>query len=198
MSNSEAIDEAFSLLQERDLEKASLEADSLQTLTSDLQRFLNNNHRKQMERVEEKISKIEERCCKEVRETIKKHTRQELEKNFQDVAESCQEDVSEMFSSLLSQIKEDAKRLNNEVDRTNFLCQDIQNKYTFKWCKPWFVLTLSTALTGAFIGMGLFLMQTGPLAVFLMNKKIRNAYDLGLRVIDYREEEKAQLQERSK
>ena len=188
MPNSEPKDEVFSELEENALESASLEADSLQTLTSDLQRFLNKNHRKQMEKIEEKISEIEERCCQEVRKTIKKYIRRQLKKNLQDVTESCETKVSEMFSSLLSQVEGDARRLNNEVDRTNILCQEIQKKYTFKWCKPWFVLVFSTALTGAFMGMGLFLMQTSPLAVFLMNKETRKIYDLGMSYAETRDE----------
>jgi len=179
MSNLQHKDQAFATLQESALDSASFKAESLETLSSDLQRFLNKHHRKQMEDIEEKIAKIEERCCQEIRQAVEKHISLQLKKNFQEVVQSCETSVSQMFSSLLSQAKQDVGSLNSAVDRTNTLCEAIQKRYAFKWGKPFLILIISTALTGAFMGTGLFLMQTSPIAVFLMNEKTRKIYNSG-------------------
>ena len=160
------------------METTSFKAESLETLSSDLQRFLNKHHRKQMEDIEEKIAKIEERCCQEIRQALEKHISNQLKKNFQEVIQSCQATVSQMFSSLLRQTEEDTRMLNYQVDRTNALCEDIQKRYAFKWGKPFFTLIISTALTGALIGLGLFLLQASSVVVFLMNKETRAIYEL--------------------
>ncbi len=179
MTHPESKDKDFSRLEDKALESASLNASSLDALTSDLQRYINKNHRKQMEEIEEKIAKIEERCCQEIRETLAKHTVLQFRKHFQEVVDSCQDKISHMFSSLLGKVEEDIRSLNNEINRTNRLCEEIQNQYKFRWSKPFLTLIGATALTGAFMGIGLFLLQMSPVAVFLMNEETRRLYDLG-------------------
>ncbi len=179
MTHPENKDKDFSRLEDKALESVSFNASSLDALTSDLQRFMNKNHRKQMEEIEEKMAKIEERCCQEIRETLAKHTVLQFRKHFQEVAHSCQDKISHMFSSLVGKVEEDIRNLNNEINRTNRLCEEIQNRYKFRWSKPFLTLIGATALTGALMGIGLFLLQISPVAVFLMNEETRRVYDLG-------------------
>ncbi len=74
--------------------------------------------------------------------------------------------------------------LHAAVNKTRVLCQDIQEKYNFRWGKPFLILIISTALTGALMGMTLFLMQVKPLAVFMMNEETRRIYDRGKDIIN--------------
>jgi hypothetical protein len=160
-------------------EKEALETSSNDALKLDLQRHLNKLHREQREDIEERISAIEKRCNEEIRKTLEKHVQIQIEKHFYETLESLQEKVFELFSPLVKQAEADVSQLQVAVYQTNHVCNDIQKKYAFRWGKPFALLIISTALTGAFMGLMLYLMQVGPLAVFLMNEEIRRTYDKG-------------------
>jgi len=63
-----------------------------------------------------------------------------------------------------------------------------ENECNFRWGKPFLILILTTALSGAFVALFLFLMQTPPLALFLMDARAREAYDYGMRHIVAKEQ----------
>lgn len=162
-----------------DFEKEALEKGSQEALESDIQRFLNKLHRKQREDIEEKISNIEERCRIEIRETLEKQVKLQLEKHFRTVVESCQGHIDQTLSSFIGQAQRAVNQLNHTVQQTNMLCHEIQEKYALRWGKPFLILMIGTTLTGAFMGLGLFMMQVPSVAVFLMNEQTRHAYELG-------------------
>lgn len=163
-----------------DFEKEALESSSNDALKLDLQRPLNKLHREQREDIEERISAIEKHCNEEVRKTLEKHVKIQIEKHFKETLESLQEKVFELFSPLVKQAETDVRQLQGAVHQTNHVCNDIQKKYSFRWGKPFAILIISTALTGAFMGLMLYLMTVGPLAVFLMNEEVRRTYEMGL------------------
>ena len=104
----------------------------------------------------------------------------ELETQFPKVAEACYGNLLKHLDPLLKQAQQNVGRLNTEIYRTNELCAEIQRKYNFRWDKPFLILILTTALSGTFVALFLFLMQTSPLALFLMDAKAREAYDYGM------------------
>lgn len=163
-----------------DLEKEALKEISLEIIKSDLQNSLSQLHQKNMAEVGNKISIIKEDCAKEIREGIKKHIQEQLEEHFQKVVQSCQTDISQAIAPLLRRAEQDLDSLNTTVSQTNMLCDVIQKKYSFRWEKPFLLLFGATIATGALIGVILFLFQTSPVAVFLMNEKTRRIYDSGL------------------
>ena len=55
------------------LEKEALKEISLEIIKSDLQKSLQQEHQKQREELEKRLSTIEERCRKEIREGIGTH-----------------------------------------------------------------------------------------------------------------------------
>jgi len=162
------------------LEKEALKEISLEIIKSDLQKFLQHVHQKDREELEKRISTIEERCRKEIRDGIDTHLHRQLTEHFRKVVQSCQGDISAAMSPLLKRADQDVSNLNNTVRTTNTLCHEIQEKYSFRWEKPFLILLGATIMTGTFIGVILFLLQTSPLAVFLMNEKTRRVYDSGL------------------
>ena len=162
-----------------DFEKEALEISSNDALKLDLQRHLNKLHREQREDIEERISAIEKRCNEEVRKTLEKHVKIQIETHFKETLKTLQVEVLQLFSPLMKRAEEDVSRLQLSVSKTNMLCSDIQQKYTFRWEKPFLILIVSTALTGALMGLMLYLMQVTPLAVFLMNQETRKVYDMG-------------------
>ena len=166
------------------LEKEALKEISLEIIKSDLQKFLQQAHQKEREELEKRISTIEDRCRKEIREGIDTHLHRQLTEHFRNVVQSCQGDISTAMSPLLKRAEQDVSNLNNTVRTTNTLCHEIQEKYSFRWEKPFLLLFGATILTGAFIGVILFLLQTSPVAVFLMNEETRRVYDDGLYWMD--------------
>jgi hypothetical protein len=166
------------------LEKEALKEISLEIIKSDLQKFLQQTHQKEREELEKRISTIEERCRKEIREGIDTHLHRQLTEHFRKVVQSCQGDISAAMSPLLKRAEQDVSNLNNTVRTTNTLCHEIQEKYSFRWEKPFLILFGATIATGALIGVVLFLLQTSPIAVFLMNKETRRVYDSGLYWMD--------------
>lgn len=166
-----------------DFEKEALETSSNDALKLDLQRHLNKLHREQREDIEERISAIEKRCNEEVRKTLEKHVKLQIETHFKETLKTLQGEVVALFSPLVKHSQQDVERLNVAVNNTNNLCHDIQKKYKFRWSRPWAILILSTALTSAFMGVMLYLMQVGPLAIFLMNENTRRIYEKGKVVI---------------
>jgi len=162
------------------LEKEALKEISLEIIKSDLQKFLQQTHQKEREELEKRIATIEERCRKEIREGIDTHLHRQLTEHFRKVAQSCQGDISAAMSPLLKRTEQDVSNLNNTIRTTNTLCNEIQEKYSFRWEKPFLLLFGGTILTGAVMGVILFLLQTSPVAVFLMNKETRRVYDSGL------------------
>lgn len=166
------------------LEKEALKEISLEIIKSDLQKFLQQAQQKQREELEKRISTIEERCAHEIREGIDAHLQRQLTEHFRKVVQSCQGDISAAMSPLLKRAEQDISNLNNTVRTTNTLCHEIQEKYSFRWEKPFLILLGATIATGALIGVILFLLQTSPVAVLLMNKKTRHVYDSGLYWLD--------------
>jgi len=166
------------------LEKEALKEISLEIIKSDLQKFLQQMHQKEREELEKRISTIEERCGHEIREGIDTHLHRQLTEHFRKVVQSCQGDISAAMTPLLKRAEQDVSNLNNTVRTTNTMCHEIQEKYSFRWEKPFLLLFGGTILTGAVTGVILFLLQTSPIAVFLMNKETRRVYDSGLYWID--------------
>jgi len=154
-------------------------------LKGDFQRYLKKLHREHIEDSKQ-----------EIRDTLEKSLSLQLEKHFQQLVQSSQRDISQMFAPLLKRAEEDVLSLNNAVNTTNALCQSTQQKYAFRWSKPFLILMISTALTGAFVGLALFLMQTSPLAVFLMDQKVREAYNYGVYWMGLKEKQKAKEEEK--
>jgi hypothetical protein len=173
------------------LEKEALKEISLEIIKSDLQKSLQQEHQKQREELEKRLSTIEERCRKEIREGIGTHLHRQLTEHFRKVVQSCQGDISTAMSPLLKRAEQDVSNLNNTVRMTNTLCHEIQEKYSFRWEKPFLLLFGGTILTGAIMGVILLLLQTSPIAVFLMNEKTRRVYDSGLYWLDLEKKIKA-------
>ena len=162
------------------LEKEALKEISLEIIKSDLQKSLQHLHQKEREELEKRISTIEERCAHEIRKGIDTHLHRQLTEHFRKVVQSCQGDISAAMAPLLKRAEQDVSNLNNTVRTTNTLCHEIQEKYSFRWEKPFLLLFGGAILTGAIMGVILFLLQTSPVAVFLMNEKTRRVYDSGL------------------
>jgi hypothetical protein len=162
------------------LEKEALKEISLEIIKSDLQEFLQQTHQKEREELEKRISTIEERCAHEIRDGIDICLHRQLTEHFRKVVQSCQGDISGAMTPLLKRAEQDISNLNNTVRSTNALCHEIQEKYSFRWEKPFLLLFGATIATGALIGVILFLLQTSPVAVFLMNEETRRVYDSGL------------------
>jgi hypothetical protein len=188
-------------------EKEALETSSNDALKLDLQRYLNKLHREQREDIEERISAIEKRCNEEIRKTLEKHVKIQIETHFKETLKALQVQVLQLCSPLMRKAEEDVSRLQLSVSKTNMLCHDIQEKYSFRWEKPFLLLIAGTALTGAFMGVGLLLLQVGPLAVFLMNEDTRMIYERGKngqkiqdlsRYIDYQIHEIKNLKKKGK
>lgn len=167
-----------------DLEKEALKEISLDIIKSDLQQSLKKLHQGQMDEVAKKISGIKEQCVKEIRETLEKNVKTQLETHFQAVIQSCQNDISKALSPLIKSAEQDVNCLNNTVSKANSVCQSIQEKYAVRWDKPFFTLISSTALTGACMGLILFLMQISPVAVLLMNERTREIYNAGIQKME--------------
>jgi hypothetical protein len=165
-------------------EKEALKEISLEIIKSDLQKFLQQVHQKQREELEKRIATIEERCAQEIRDGIDSHLHRQLTEYFQKVVQSCQSDIYTAMSPLLKRAEQDISNLNNTVRTINTLCHEIQEKYSFRWEKPFLLLFGGAILTGAIMGVLLFLLQTSPVAVFLMNGEARKVYDAGLYWLD--------------
>lgn len=188
-------------------EKEALETASNDALKLDLQRHLNKLHREQREDIEERISAIEKRCNEEIRKTLEKHVKIQIETHFKETLKALQVQVLQLFSPLMRKAEEDVSCLQLSVSKTNMLCHDIQEKYTFRWEKPFLLLIAGTAFTGVLMGIGLLLLQVGPLAVFLMNEETRRIYERGKngqklqelsRYIDYQIHEIKNLKKKGK
>ncbi|HCC24916.1 MAG TPA: hypothetical protein DEP85_05350 [Holosporales bacterium] len=173
------------------LEKEALKEISLEIIKSDLLKSLSELDQKNKEELQKKISAIKENCGHEIQDGIEKHIKKQLTEHFRGVVQSCQGDISKAIAPLLNHAEQDISNLNNTVRSTNTLCHDIQEKYTFRWEKPFLILIFSTILTGALVGSILFLLQTSPVAVFLMNKETRAIYDSGLYWLDFKKKIKA-------
>jgi len=170
------------------LEKEALKEISLDIIKSDLQKSLTQLHQKSMEDIGKRISSIEEQCVKEIRNGLEKYIQSQLDLHFPKVIQAYQGDISKILSPIVKKAEEDVDRLNNAVNKTNEFCQKIEAQYALKWNRPFLTLILSTAFAAALMGLGLFLMQVPAISVFLMNKKTRQAYDIGVRVLDYEKE----------
>ncbi|OJW46803.1 MAG: hypothetical protein BGO67_11645 [Alphaproteobacteria bacterium 41-28] len=171
-----------------DLEKEALKEISLEIIKSDLQKSLGQLNQKNMEDVGNKISEIKQHYAKEIKEGLQKHIKEQLEQHFQNVIQSHQDNISKVLSPIFKRAEEDRQRLNNIVNQTNEFCKNIQRQYTFKWDQPFLTLVLSTAATGALMGLGLLLFQIPFVSALLMNEHTRKAYDIGVRVLEYEKE----------
>ena len=116
----------------------------------------------------------------EIRDNIDACLQRQLTEHFRKVVQSCQGEVSALMTPLLKRAEQDVSNLNNTLRTTNTLCHEIQEKYSLRWEKPFLLLLGATIMTGTLIGVILFLLQTSPIAVFLMNKETRKVYDSGL------------------
>ncbi|OJW49687.1 MAG: hypothetical protein BGO67_04080 [Alphaproteobacteria bacterium 41-28] len=171
-----------------DLEKEALKEISLDIIKSDLQQSLGQLHQENMEDVGNKISEIKQQCVREIKEGLEKHIKDQLEQHFQKMLVSYQDGISKVLSFLFKRVEEDALRLNDVANQTHNFCKNIQRQYAFKWDSPYLTLILSTAATGALIGLGLLFLQIPFISALLMNEHTRKAYDIGVRVLEYEQE----------
>jgi len=160
----------------------------LEDLKADLVNTFKRLHLQQLTILEDKVAALEETCTKEIKTALTIHTKKQLETQFPKVAEVCYSNLLKQLEPLFKQAQQNVGHLNTEVYRTNELCAEIQRKYNFRWDKPFLILILTTALSGAFVALFLFLMQTSPLALFLMDAKAREAYDYGMRHLKAKEQ----------
>lgn len=174
--------------QQPDLETESQKDTSLEDFKADLVNIFKRLHLQQLAILESKIASVEETCTREIKTALAIHTKKQLEIQFPKVAEACYSNLLKQLEPLLKQAQQNVGHLNTEVYRTNELCAEIQRKYSFRWGKPFLILILTTALSGTFVALFLFLMQTSPLALFLMDDKGREAYDYGMHHIVAKEQ----------
>jgi len=152
---------------------------SSNTLKDDIQRFLNKHLGEQREQIEDKLSEIELRCSKEVKEAIKDQLGPRLEENFNRLVSSHEKQMQERLDSLTGGLNVNLARLDARIERASEICGDFDDQYRYMWFRPLVTVIVSTALTGALIGWGILLMQASPLAVFLMDEKTRAIYERG-------------------
>ncbi|EKE09292.1 MAG: hypothetical protein ACD_16C00195G0006 [uncultured bacterium] len=176
------------------LEKEALKEISLDIIKSDLKISLTQLHQKNMKEVKEEIAAIEERCAQEIKDGLETQLQKKLKVQFQKLIDSSQHDISKTLSPLVKGAEEDIQSLNHAVSQTNKFCTHIQKQYEFRWGHPSFLLLFTSALTGALMGLILFLLQVPSIAVLLMNAHTRKAYDIGVRVMNFEEELRTQPQ----
>lgn len=171
-----------------DFEKEVLGEMVLNTVQSDLQRYLDKFHLQQMKDIEVKMTGFEQTCAHQIQESLEQNVKLQLEAHFQKVVEACQKDISQMTSPLFNRAEKDVQSLNHTVSKANDFCENIQNQYALRWSQPFFVLIASAGLAGALMGIILLFMQVPLLSVLCMNAQTREAYETGLRVIEMRKE----------
>ncbi|MBS0271186.1 MAG: hypothetical protein JSR85_00890 [Proteobacteria bacterium] len=174
------------------LEKEALKEISLDIIKSDLQKSLQELHQKSMADVANRISTIEARCTKEIKDGLEKHIQNQLDKHFQKVVQSYQADISKILSPLMKRAEGDVNQLNAAINKVQEFCQKIENQYALRWSRPFFALTLSAGFAGALMGLWLFLLQIPSVSVFFMNEHTREAYETGTHTLELRRELEAQ------
>ena len=177
------------------LEKEALKEISLDIIKSDLQKSLKELHQKSMKDVTDQISTIELKCVKEIQENLEHQIQTQLSQNFQQLLESYQSQIDSVLAPLVKRAEKDVTRLNDAVNETNQFCQKIEAQYTGKWDRPFFTLVSTAAFAGGFMGLILLFLQVPLLSVLFMNKDTREAYDIGISVLNYRKEQKGGAQE---
>ncbi len=175
-----------------DFEKEALGEMVLKEIQSDLQRYLDKFHLQQVKNIEKKMAGFEQKCTRQIQESIEENVKLQLKSHFQKVIESCQKDITDMTSPLFKRAEKDVQSLTNTVTKANAFCKNIKMQYALRWSTPFFTLVGTASLTGALIGLFLLFSQVPFISAFFMNAHMREAYITGLRVIDTRKELEAQ------
>lgn len=165
---------------------ATLEKEALQELDlrSALVKAFKKLHEEQLEVFEDKLLDFEGT----LKATLKATVKNQLETQFKTVLETHQKTISSLLVPLVRKAEDDLKTLQMSVIQTTQLSEEIQRKYRLRWSRPFLMLFLSTSLSGAFVALALFLMQTSPFTVFLMDQRNREVYQQGLSWLKWREE----------
>jgi hypothetical protein len=145
-------------------------------------------HQKSMVDVERRISTIESWCVSQIQETLERDIKAGLEAHFQTVVQSCRLDIGKALSPLVKKAEEEVNRLGGVTSKTNDFCQGIESRYALRWGMPYLTLILVASLSGAFMGLVLYFLQVPFVSTLLMNAHTREAYDTGVRMIEYKKE----------
>lgn len=176
-----------------DFEKEALGEMVVNTVQSDLQRYLDKFHLQQMKDLEEKMVEFEQKCARQIQKSLEENVTLQLEAHFQNVVQACQKDISQMSSSLFKRAEKDVQSLTNTVTKANTFCENIQTQYALRWSPPFFALVGTAGFAGALMGLFLLFSQVPFISVFFMNPHLREAYIIGRDVIEARKELEAQL-----
>ena len=180
------------------LEKEALKEISLDIIRSDLEKSLKDIHQKSMADVERRISAIETRCASQIQETLERDIKAGLEAHFSNVVKSCGSDIGKALTPLVKQAEEEVNRLGSVTSKTNEFCQGIESRYALRWGMPFLTLILVASLSGAFMGLVLFLLQVPYISVLLMNDQTRAVYDIGINtIVEKRDREARESQAQS-
>jgi len=180
------------------LEKEALKEISLDIIRSDLENSLKEMHQKSMADVERRISVIETRCVSQIQATLERDIKAGFEAHFRTVVQSCEADIGKALSPLVKKAEDDINRLGSVTRKTNDFCQGIESRYALRWGMPYLTLILVASLSGAIMGLVLYFLQVPFVSTLLMNAHTREAYDTGVRMIEYKKElEARELQAQS-
>ena len=149
-------DNKYPLFDIQKLEKETLKELSLDTLKSALVHSFKKLHQEQLEIFDEKLSDLEETLGDKIQGSVEKHIKDQLKENFQDILEVCKTRTWLLVAPLIKRSEEELKRLEKAVTQTESLCEEIQNKYRFRWKWPCFTLLLAASLAGAITGLMVF------------------------------------------
>ena len=171
----------------RTLEQGAELPSSLEPLRPELNMFFKKLMRDHTETVTQSMVNLEKVCRKDLRETVAQTVTEEIEKKFKSTLTNIHEELNKSMNPLIRQAEEDIQRLETAANLAVSKTQKLQSNISISWSKPLIIILLSVSLTGAFCSLGLFLMTTEPLNIFLLNEKNKAAYEFGKKWLTIKE-----------
>lgn len=153
--------------------------------TPELMTQLKQLQREQKQQLQENFITLEDNCKSEIRMALKEDLSHDLKLFLSKaISQTVHEEFGRQLPSLMNQIQEDLGQLSSTLAQTQFSLREYEDKLKVSWARAFLLMLSASALTGSFLGLWFFLLQTSPLALFLMDEKSREAYTVGMRWIE--------------
>ena len=157
---------------------------------------LKKGHREQIQQLQQNFLALEENCKSEIRLALKEDLSHDLKLFLnKSISQAVHDEFERQLPPLLSQVQEDVAQLSSTLAQTQSTLIEYKHKLSVTWARPFLLMLSASALTSSLLGLWLFLLQTSPLALFLMDAPSREAYDFGARWMESKRKAQAQAQE---
>ena len=181
------IDSKFSELEKKIIPEANDNhiKKAIKDLHDSLSNEIERNRKNLFFEVKNTLVDVSEKLEKGVAQETEKKISELFEKHIQKTKEEFQSRFEQFLEPAITRIEEDMQRLHIQGANTLRSWEQMMSQYEGIWSRPFFVMFMSSILTGCTIFLILFFLKTSLGAYMFMDLREKQAYENELYKLEY-------------